>query len=145
MLGLATSGDQLLNFILGPVDDLSYFCNAPDPGPVAHIGSSTVLQECSAGKTVTIKRGETVAVDLPNSYGVDTSDEWHDFSVSDQSVLGMVVAPTRRDTHSRSDEIAVYRALKSGQSTISAVLVHCGGHLGRCGRGHRWKTTVEVS
>lgn len=155
-LGLATRPDQFLNFILGPVDDPRYFCGAPDPSPVADLGSSTVLQECSAGKAVSIRRGETIAVDLQNNYGIDRTSDWHDFNVSDESVLGKVAAPsarlrvsdtgsgTSRVVYSRSDEIAVYRALKAGESTISAVQVACGAP-GGCGRDHRWKVTVEVS
>jgi hypothetical protein len=143
--GLATNGDQFLNFILGPVDDPQYFCGAPDPSPVADVGSSTVLQECSAGKTVTIRIGKTIAVDLQNKYGVDTGSAWHDFNVSDELVLRAVVAPTSRGIRPRSDEIAVYRAVKGGQSTISAVQVDCGGPHNHCGRGHRWRVTVEVS
>jgi hypothetical protein len=142
-LGLATRGDQLLNFILGPVDDPGYFCGAPDPSPVADMGSSTVLQECSAGKTVTIGRGETIAVDLQNHYGIDRYSDWHDFSVSDESVLRTVVAPTSGGIRSPSDDIAVYRALKAGESTISAVQMTCGAP-GGCGRDHRWRVTVEV-
>jgi hypothetical protein len=142
-LGFATRPDELLNFILGPVDDPGYFCGAPDASPVADLGSSTVLQECSAGKTVKIGRGETIAVDLQNQYGVDRYSDWHDFTVSDESVLQTVIAPSRRGIRPRSDEIAVYRAIKAGESTISAVQVACGA-TGGCGRDHRWKVAVEV-
>ena len=154
--GLATRPNQLLNFFLGPDDDPRYFCGAPDATPVADLGSSTVLQECSAGKAVRVRRGETIAVDLPNNYGVDRSSDWHDFNVSDKSVLGTVVAPNARlqvsatgtgisrVVYTRNDEIAVYRALKAGESTISAVQVACGAP-GGCDRDHRWTVTVDVS
>jgi hypothetical protein len=154
--GVATRYDQVLNFILGPVDDPQYFCGTPDPSPLADLGTTIVLQECSAGKTVTIKRGERIAVDLRHDQCVDMCSVWHDLGVSDQSVLGAVVAPTRRDSHfrsgsgitsvsrDRSDEIAVYRALITGRSSISAVQVVCGGIGGACGRDHRWKVTVQV-
>jgi hypothetical protein len=153
--GLVTRPDPILNFVLGPVDDPRYFCGAPDPSPVADVSSSTVLQECSAGKAVSVRRGETIAVDLQNDYGVDTSSDWHDLNVSDEAVLRTVIAPnarfqlsatgagTSRVVYKRNDEIAVYRVLKAGKSTISAVQVTCYGH-GGCGRDHRWKVTVEV-
>jgi hypothetical protein len=149
---LATRPFTLLNFILGPVDDPGYFCGAPDRSPVADPGSSAVLQECSAGKTVSIRRGDRVAVDLQNNFGVDTYSDWHDFNVSDESVLRTVVAPTNRASTTRtvdgvfrrSDEIAVYRAIKAGESTISAVQESCFAPNG-CGRDHRWKVTVDVT
>jgi hypothetical protein len=143
--GLALRSDEVLNFILGPVDDPQYFCFTPDPSPVADVSSSTVLQECSAGKTVSIGRGETIAVDLQNSPGVDRTTNWHDFNVSDESVLQTVVAPTRKGVHGRSDMIAVYWAVKRGHSKISAVQLVCGAIGGACGRDHRWTVTVEVS
>ena len=145
VLGLMTNGDQFLNFILGPVDDPQYFCSASDPKPLADLGSSTVLQECSAGKTVSIGRGEMIAVDLQNSSGVDSTTSWHDLHVSDESVLQTVTAPTSRSVFPRSDEIAVYHVIKSGQSSISAVQSVCGGPHGACTRDHLWKVTVTVS
>jgi hypothetical protein len=154
--GLATRPNELLNFILGPIDDPRYFCGAPDPSPVADLGSSTVLQECSAGKAMTIRRGETIAVALQNNYGVDRYSDWHDFNVSNESVLRTVVAPSARHqvsatgagisrvVYTRNDEIAVYRALKAGESIISAVQVACGA-TGGCDRDHRWNVTVDVN
>src|SRR5258708_32417848 len=127
VLGLALRFDQVLNFIAGPVDDPQYFCFASDPSPVAGVGSSTVLQECSEGKTVSIGRGETIAVDLRNSSGVDSTTTWHDFKVTDESVLQTVVAQTSRGVRPRSDEIAVYRAVKKGRSSITALQAVCGG------------------
>jgi hypothetical protein len=142
-LGLLWNGEQVVNFILGPVDDPRYFCDAPQPSPVADLGSSTVLQECSAGKTVPIGRGKTIAVDL-QSGGVDMVPNWHDFHVSDESVLQTVVAARADTSAHRRDEIAVYRAVRTGQSTISAVQVVSGWN-GSTGRSHVWRVTVVVS
>lgn len=144
--GVATRSDEVLNSILGPIDDQQYFCFRSDPSPVADLNSSTVLQECSAGKTVTIGRGQTIAVDLQNSSCIDSKTNWQDFNVSDESVVQTVLAPTTGGgACARSDRIAVYRAVKTGQSSISAVQVVCGGPHAACGRNHRWKVTVEVS
>jgi hypothetical protein len=136
-LGLATRSDQALNFILGPVDDPQYFCITSDPIPVADVGSPTTLQECSAGKTVRIGHGETIAIDL-RSGGIDSTTSWHDFHLSDEGVLQMVVAPANTSAAGASHEIALYRAVKPGQSNISAVQVRCGRN-GGCGRDHRWR------
>jgi hypothetical protein len=141
VLGLVLRSDQVLNFILGPVDNPQYFCSIPDPSPVTELGSSTILQECSAGKTVSIGRGETIAIELPYG-GTDSITTWHDFHVSDESVLQTVVAPTNTSYRGRSEEIALYRAAKTGQSRISAVQTTC---FRSCGRDHRWMVTVEVS
>jgi hypothetical protein len=144
--GVVVRSDEILNFVLGPVDDPQYFCVAPDPSPVADVGSSTVLQECSAGKTVSIAGGEMIAVDLQNSPGVDQTRTWHDFNVSDASVLQTVIAPTSRVDRRRTDLIAVYRAVKSGHSSVTVKQLVCGGIGGGwCGRDHLWKVTVEVS
>jgi hypothetical protein len=145
-LFLVADREQIAAFFLGPVHGPAYFCSAPDPTPVADLGASLVLQECSAGRTVTVSLGETIAVDLQNLYGVDTSRDWHDLGVSDNSVLGTVVAPIARGVRPRSDEIAVYRALKAGDSAISAVLVSCTANFGgHCSRGGRWIVTVLVT
>ncbi|HEX7264014.1 MAG TPA: hypothetical protein VF383_07530 [Candidatus Dormibacteraeota bacterium] len=143
--GVVFRSDEILNFILGPVDDPQYFCVTPDPSPLADVGSSTVVQECSAGKTVSIGRGETIAVDLPNSPGVDQTRTWHDFRVSDGSVLQTVIAPTTRGDRRRSDLLAVYRAVKSGRSSISVMQLVCGAIGGACGRDHLWKVTIQAS
>ena len=145
-LFLVAEREQIAALFLGPAHDPAYFCSTPDPTPVADLGAGLVLQECSAGKTVTVSRGEALAVDLQNLYGVDTSRDWHDLGVSDDSVLGTVVAPIARGALPRSDEIAVYRALKAGHSAISAVLVSCTANFGgHCSRGGRWIVTVLVT
>ena len=144
LLGVLTRPCEVLNFILGPVDDPQYFCSGPDPSPLPEFSSSTVLQECSAGKTVTIGRGQTIAVDLLNSACVDFTTRWRDFSVSNESVLETALAPTSRGgACDRWDEIAIYRAVGRGQSSISAVQTVCGWQ--GCGRSHRWTVTVKVS
>ena len=140
---LAVSAPLILNFVLGPINDPGYFCTTPDPTPVANLNATVVLQECSAGKTVTIRRSTTIAVDLQNFFGVDTSDVWRDLGVSDSSVLETVVSPSSRGIRPRSDEIAVYRAISVGQSMITAVLRHSGGG-GGYDRGHLWSVTVRV-
>ena len=151
---LVLSREQIFGLLFGPIDDPGYFCGMPDPSPVADLGTTFVLQECSAGKTVNVKRGDEIAVDLQNFHGVDRGSDWRDLNVSEQSVLGTMVAPTTRATrypsngggfYWRSDEIAVYRALHTGRSTISAVLVACwASNHGGCDRGHRWSVTIEV-
>jgi hypothetical protein len=141
---LAVWVPSILNFVLGPINDPGYFCSTPDPTPVVNLNATVVLQECSAGKTVTISQGATIAVDLQNFFGVDTSDDWHDLGISDSSVLETVVSPSSRGIRPRSDEIAVYRALRVGQSTISAVLRHSGGGGGYA-RGHLWSVTIRVT
>jgi hypothetical protein len=141
---LAVWVPSILNFVLGPINDPGYFCNTPDPTPVANLNASVVLQECSAGKTVTANPGAIIAVDLQNFFGVDTSDDWHDLRTSNSSVLETVVSPSSRGIRPRSDEIAVYRALRAGQSTVSAVLRHSGGGGGHA-RGHLWSTTIRVT
>ena len=141
---LAVWAPSILNFVLGPINDPGYFCSTPDPTPVGNLNATVVLQECSAGKTVTISRSTTIAVDLQNVFGVDTSDSWHDLGPSDGSVLETVVSPSSRGIRPRSDEIAVYRALSVGQSMITAVLRHSGGGGGYA-RGHLWSVTVRVT
>jgi hypothetical protein len=141
---LAMWAPSILNFVLGPINDPGYFCTTPDPTPVANLNATVVLQECSAGKTVTISRGTTIAVDLQNFFGADTSDSWHDLDTSDSSVLETVVSPSSRGIRPRSDEIAVYRALRVGRATITAVLRHSGGGGGYA-RGHLWRVTVRVT
>jgi hypothetical protein len=140
VMALVLRSDEVLNFILGPVDDPHYFCFVPDPSPVTDLGSSTILQECSAGKTVSIGHGKTVAIELPSG-GIDSITIWHDFHVSDESVLQTVVAPTNTSATGPSKEIALYRAVKTGQSSISALQAIC---VRSCGRDHRWKVTIQV-
>lgn len=145
---LAAAAVWFYNAEFAPTDDPSYFCGAPDPSPVTSIAASTVLQDCAAGETVTLAKGLTVAVDLQGGNGVDTWYQWTDVTVSDGQVLSTVSPPARVRgvPPQRLDEVAVYRAAKAGQATLSAVQQFCtanGG--GGCGRGHLWSVTVRVS
>lgn len=164
-LGLATHPDEALNFILGPVDDPSYFCNGPDLSPVTSIAAATVLQNCAAGKTFTLAKGQTIAVDLQSYNGIDTRTQWTDVTVSDARVLSTVSGPyrvkdvapapssgsscsVRCSTYGpgRLDEVAIYRATRTGRATLSAVQQFCTGNFGGgCGRTYRWNVTVRVS
>src|SRR5258708_39470767 len=88
---------------------------------------------------VSIRRGETIAVDLQNNYGVDRGSDWHNFNVSDESVLGTVVAPSARlqvsatvspigrVVYARTAPILVHLALTAGESPITACPVACRG------------------
>ena len=145
---LAAVAVWVYNAEVAPIADPSYFCGAPDPSPVTSIAASTILQDCAAGKTVTLARGLTVAVDLQGGNGVDTWYQWTDVTVSDGQVLSTVSPPARVRgvPPQRLDEVAVYRAAKTGQATLSAVQQFCtanGG--GGCRRGHLWSVTVRVS
>src|SRR5260370_40465119 len=79
-----------------PSDDPPFFCSLPDPSPVAEAnGTSLVLQGCAAGKTYTLPRGGTVAIDLASGGGLDSGAEVHDLTVSEPSILQTVPAPRR--------------------------------------------------
>jgi hypothetical protein len=138
---VVAGGYFLFNATFGPTD---YSCNMPDPSPLADVGSPAVLQDCAVGKSVSISRGDTIAVDLQNVYGVDTYTEWRDLSVSDPSVLGTLRAPARIGIRPRSDEVAVYVGLRSGESEVTAFQLAC-RPLDSCGGRSRWRVTVHVS
>jgi putative intracellular protease/amidase len=145
---LGVAAWAIYNAAFAPIDDPSYFCSGPDPSPMTSIAASTILQDCAAGKTVTLAKGSTVGVDLQGGNGVDTWYQWTDVTVSDGHVLGTVSPPTRVRgiPPQRLDEVAVYRAAQTGQATLTAVEQFCtanGG--GGCGRGHLWSVTVRVS
>jgi len=142
------AGVWIYNLVFVPVDDPSYFCGTPDPSPPTTISAALVLQECAAAKTFTLEKGQTVALDLSGWAGVDTSDRWKDVTVSDTSVLSTVSGPAQIEvasTFRRVDEVAIYRAAKSGRATISAVKQRCGGITSSCDKGHGWHATVRVS
>lgn len=121
-------------------DDPQLFCSQPDPQPVAEgSGASLVLQDCAAGKTNTVARGGTVAVDLMGSSDADTTYEFRNLSVSDSSTLQTVVAPKVMD----ADYFAVYRGVRSGRVTITAVYRYCPS--GKCADSMLWETTVQVT
>ena len=147
-VGFLAAGIWIYDFLFVPIDDPSYFCGSPDPTPATTVSASLVLQECAANKTFTLEKGRTIALDLSGSAGVDTSDLWKDVTISDASVLSTVSGPAQIEedsTYRRVDEVAVYRAAKSGQATISAVRQSCGGNTGRCDKGHMWRATVRVN
>jgi len=144
---LAVAAWVIYNAAFAPIDDPSYFCGAPDPSPVTSIAATSILQDCAAGKTFTIAKGQAIAVDLQGGNGVDTWTQWTDVTVSDTDVLSTVGAPARIRGFppQRLDEVAVYRAIKTGQATLSAVEQWCtanGG--GSCRRGYRWSVTIRV-
>jgi hypothetical protein len=148
---LALSAPSIINSIQGPSDDPSLLCRSADPSPVAEASDAQlVLQACAAGKTFTIRRGETIAVDLTGSGDVDTSGTFHDLSVSDSSILGTIVGPRTIYLNSRGgtqgrffDYFAVYIGVRSGQATISAVLNTCVN--AGCHDTNRWRATVRVT
>lgn len=148
LVAMVLGGGYLASAILfGPIDDPGSFCGAPDPNPAPGIAASIILQECAAGKTFTVQRGQTIAIDLQVSHGIDTSSTWVDFSVSNGSVLGTVTPPETVGTlRRREDEIALYQARRSGEATISGVQMSCTGNFGGgCGRGLRWSVTIHVT
>src|SRR5712692_5426374 len=131
-----------------PIDDPSYFCGVPDPSPVTSTADSIVLQDCAAGKTFTVAKGQSVAIDLQGGNAVDTWTQWTDVTVSDGQVLSTVTAPARVRgvPPQRLDEVAVYRAAQTGEATLSAVEQSCTANGGpKCDRGHLWSVTVRVS
>ncbi len=67
-IGTAVWGYHTVNL---PLDDASYFCAGPDPSPPSSIVADSILQACAAGTTVTLSRGQTVAVALEAEHGVD--------------------------------------------------------------------------
>ena len=121
-------------------DDPQIFCSEPDPTPAAEgNGANLVLQDCAAGKINTVSRGGTIAVDLT---GWSTTDAMYDFRnlrVSDPSILQTVVAPKVMD----DEYFAVYRGLRSGQVTITAIYRYCVND--RCADSMLWETTVQVT
>src|SRR5437868_8133869 len=124
-------GVWIYSALFAPIDDPGYFCGVPDPSPVTSITASTIVQDCAAGKIVSLEKGQTVAVDLPAYGGVDTHTQWTDLAVSDGHVLSAVLGPARvrgvgPQGSQRFDEVAVYRALQTGKATISAVQQYCG-------------------
>ena len=136
------------NAVPAPINDPSYFCQTPDPTAASFIAATTILQGCAAGKTFQLERGQTVAVDLDGGHGFDTSIQWTDLVVSDGHVLSTQLAPGQTSLPgTRVDEVAVYRAARTGQSAISAVLHEClaaNPNFDPCKRGHVWSVTIHV-
>lgn len=141
------SGLRANALVYGPIDDAAYFCNTPDPVPGPGISASIILQECAAGKTFDLRPGQTVAIELHPSFGVDTSTQWFDVGVSDTSVLVATPAPESvRGPYGRPDKVAIFRAQRVGIATIHAVLKQCSANFGGgCDRGYRWTVTIQVA
>jgi len=138
----------LISNLRGPSDDPALLCIRPDPTPL--INASLVLQNCSAGKTFTIQRGEILAVDLTASAGVDTGGEFRDLSVSNGSILATVAAPSTLFSSLRNgvsgryfDYVALLRGARTGQTMISALVQSCFNT--RCQDTNRWVATVRVT
>ena len=133
-----------------PNDDPQFFCSLPDPSPVAEAnGTSLVLQGCAAGKTYTLPRGGTIAIDLASGGGLDSGAEFHDLTVSDPSILQTVSAPRTIDASTRdgtpgrhSDYFAVYRGIRTGRVTITALYRTCFNTS--CNDTFQWEVTVQV-
>lgn len=129
-----------------PNDDPQFFCSMRDPSPVAEAnGTSLVLQGCSAGKTYTLPRGATIAIDLASGGSLDSGADFHDLTVSDKSILQTVSAPTTiagGTPESQIDYVAVYRGLRSGRVTMTALYRTC--FNARCNDTFQWEVTVQV-
>ncbi len=124
-----------------PNDDPQFFCSLPDPSPVA--------EGCAAGKTYTLPRGGTIAIDLASGGGLDSGAEFHDLTVSDPSILQTVSAPRTIDASTRdgtpgrhSDYFAVYRGIRTGRVTITALYRTCFNTS--CNDTFQWEVTVQV-
>ena len=148
-LALATIGTTVLAYHAGnaPYDDESSFCSTPDPSPPTSVEADRILQECAAGTTVRLSRGQTVAIVLAAHYGVDTQSRWTDLSVSDGNVvtsLGgspyMLPGPPNSQLQY---EVARFKASQPGETTVTAVYRGCG--IVGCDRGVRWWVTIQVS
>src|SRR5260370_13709594 len=133
-----------------PSDDPPFFCSLPDPSPVAAAnGTSLVLQGCAAGKTYTLPRGGTIAIDLASGGGLDSGAEFHDLTVSDPSILQTVSPPKTIDASTRdgtpgrhSDYFAVYRGIRTGRVTITALYRTCFNTS--CNDTFQWEVTIQV-
>jgi len=147
---LAYAAPSIIHLIEGPSDEPSLLCRSADPSPVAELSDAQlVLQACAAGKSFTITRGETIAVDLTGSGGVDETGTFHQLSLSNSSILATVVSPRTIYSSSRGgtqgrffDYFAVYRGMRSGQTAISALLNSCLN--GGCYDTNRRRATVNV-
>lgn len=146
---LVTNRDRIADRFETPNDDPQFFCSMPDPSPVAEANApSLLLQDCAAGKTFTLPRGETIAIDLATGGRLDLGAEFHDLAVSDRSILQTVSAPRTIDSGTRDgtpvfDYFAIYKGVHSGRVTISALYRTC--FHGSCNDTFRWEATVQVS
>jgi len=138
-VGEANALDPIVDFYESPSDTPHLFCSLPDPSPLPDASAtSLVLQDCAAGKTFTIGRGKTIAVDLTTD-GL-TGFAIHGLSVSDSSILQTVTAPSTVSTF--GDYFAVYRGVRSGRVDINAMWSYC---VNGCRDSMRWEVTVQVT
>jgi hypothetical protein len=130
--------DPAVDFYESPNDTPQLFCSLPDPSPWPDASAtSLVLQDCATGKTYTLPRGKTIAVDL-TTYGL-TGFAIHDLTVSDSSILQTVTAPR---TVSTGDYFAVYRGVRAGRVDINALWSYCSKG---CSDSMRWEVAVQVT
>ena len=138
-VGEANALDPIVDFYESPSDTPHLFCSLPDPSPLPDASAtSLVLQDCAAGKTFTIGRGKTIAVDLTTD-GL-TGFAIHGLTVSDSSILQTVTAPSTVSTF--GDYFAVYRGVRSGRVDINAMWSYC---VNGCRDSMRWEVTVQVT
>ena len=145
---LVTNRERIADRFETPNDDPQFFCSAPDPSPAAEAnGTSLVLRGCAAGKTYTLLRGSTIAIDLASGGRIDSGADFHDLTVSDPSILQTVSVPraisSSRDGKPALDFVAVYKGVHSGRVIISALYRVCFG--GSCNDSLRWEATVQVT
>ena len=143
-VGTGVWGNNALNV---PLDDPGYFCNSPDPSPPSSIAADTILQDCAAGKTISLSRDETVAVALVDLWNVDVGTQWIDLAAADPNVLREVrLASVPGPANSQLTYlVGVYRANQPGETTLSAVQHCCNQNFGSCDRGRRWSVTIKVT
>ena len=145
---LVTNRERIADRFETPSDDPQFFCSMPDPSPVAEANAtSLLLQGCDAGKTFTLQRSGTIAIDLATGGGLDLGARFHDLAVSDRSILQTVSAPRTIDAGPRDrmpafDYVAIYKGVQSGPVTISALNGTCHGS---CYDTLLWEATVQVS
>jgi hypothetical protein len=138
-VGETNALDPIVDFYETPNDTPHLFCSLPDPAPLPDASAtSLVLQDCAAGKTFTIPRGKTIAVDLTTD-GL-TGFAIHDLTVSDSSLLQTVTAP--RTVSTSGEYFAVYRGVRSGRVDINALWSYCSNG---CRDSMRWEATVQVT
>jgi hypothetical protein len=138
-VGETNALDPIVDFYERPNDTPQLFCSSSDPSPWPDASAtSLVLQDCAAGKTYTIARGKTIAVDLTTS-GL-TGFTIHDLTVSDSSILQTVTAPKTVSTF--GDYFAVYRGVRAGRVDINALWRYC---FNGCSDSVRWEATVRVT
>ena len=146
---LVTNRERFADRLETPSDDPQFFCSTPDPSPAAEGNATSLrLQDCAAGKTFTLQRGETIAIDLATGgRGLDLGAEFHDLAVSDPSILQTVSAPRTIDAGPQDgmrafDYFAIYKGVHSGRVTLSALYLTC--FHGGCYDTLRWEATVQV-